>query len=178
MLGNTDPKNTVLPIPFVMYASGANRGFLLDQSSPSVMTGTMNVQTVPKGNAGFFANSTATGTYAVGTSSNSVVNATGCTQLPACAATMNLVVTAPVVPETTDIPADNATGVANPNTPVNLIFNLGSNGYGTLNTGVGTTTPPNYVIYAVTTTDFFMINVGVDSVNHTTVISPILYMAQ
>jgi hypothetical protein len=158
----------------VMYASGANRGFLLDQASASVMTGTMNPQTAPKGSGGFFANSTAAGTYAVATSSNSVANPSGCAQLPACTATMNLVVTAPVVPETSGIPASNVTGVVNPgNTAVNLIFNLGSNGYGTINPQLGvTTTPPNYVIYGVTTTDFFMIDVD------SGVTSPILYMAQ
>ena len=48
--GNTRSDNrAVLPIPFVLYASGANRGFLLDQSSSSVMTGTMNSRLHPSG---------------------------------------------------------------------------------------------------------------------------------
>jgi hypothetical protein len=173
LLGNPGAQNgAVLPIPFVLYASGANRGFLLDQSSSAVMTGTMNQQSSPNG--GFFANSTAVGTYAVATSSNSVANISGCAQLPACFATMNLVVTTPVVPETSGIPASNVTGVANPgNVPVSLLFNIGSNGYGTISPQVGATTnPPNYVTYGVTNTDFFMIDID------SGVTSPILYMAQ
>src|SRR6202158_5687849 len=42
MLGNPNASTAVAPLPFVLYASGANRGFLLDQSSPAVMTGTMD----------------------------------------------------------------------------------------------------------------------------------------
>jgi hypothetical protein len=42
MLGNPGANPVVKPLPFVLYASGANRGFLLDQSSSSVITGTMN----------------------------------------------------------------------------------------------------------------------------------------
>ena len=42
MLGNPGATPAVPPLPFVLYASGANRGFLLDQSSSSVITGTMN----------------------------------------------------------------------------------------------------------------------------------------
>jgi len=44
MLGNPGASPVVQPLPFILYASGANRGFLLDQSSSSVMTGTMNPQ--------------------------------------------------------------------------------------------------------------------------------------
>jgi hypothetical protein len=44
MLGDPTANPVKAPLPFVLYASGANRGFLLDQSSPSVMTGTMNPQ--------------------------------------------------------------------------------------------------------------------------------------
>jgi len=56
MLGN--------PLPFVLYASGQNRGFLLDQNSSSVMTGRMDPQ--GKGN-GFLAGSELPGTYAAAT---------------------------------------------------------------------------------------------------------------
>ena len=52
MLGNPDATPVVSPLPFVLYASGANRGFLLDQSSLSVMTGTINPQGVGGGNFG------------------------------------------------------------------------------------------------------------------------------
>lgn len=44
MLGNPLATPAVPPIPFILYASGANRGFLLDQSSSAVITGTMNPQ--------------------------------------------------------------------------------------------------------------------------------------
>jgi hypothetical protein len=44
MLGNPAASTVVAPIPFVLYASGADRGFLLDQSSSAVMTGTMDPQ--------------------------------------------------------------------------------------------------------------------------------------
>ncbi|MGA2356703.1 MAG: hypothetical protein ABSG02_19590 [Terriglobales bacterium] len=67
MLGNPTAKTVVPPIPFVLYASGQNRGFLLDQSSSSVMTGTMNPQ--GKG-SGVFANSELPGTFAAVTISS------------------------------------------------------------------------------------------------------------
>jgi len=38
LLGNPTGSSPVNPIPFVLYASGANRGFLLDQNSSSVIT--------------------------------------------------------------------------------------------------------------------------------------------
>jgi hypothetical protein len=44
MLGNPNASPAVSSIPFVLYASGANRGFLLDQSSRAVMTGEMDPQ--------------------------------------------------------------------------------------------------------------------------------------
>src|SRR5208283_2695482 len=62
MLGN--PSTNTAPIPFILYASGANRGFLLDQSSPSVITGTMNPQ--GKG-AGILSPSELAGTFAAAT---------------------------------------------------------------------------------------------------------------
>jgi hypothetical protein len=64
MLGNPGANPVVAPLPFVLYASGANRGFLLDHSSSSVMTGTMNPQ--GKG-GGIFGGSTLPGTYAAAT---------------------------------------------------------------------------------------------------------------
>ena len=72
MLGNPDVTPVVAPLPFVLYASGANRGFLLEQggSSPpdtSVMTGTMN----PQGKAGGgFAGSELPGTFGAATTSS------------------------------------------------------------------------------------------------------------
>jgi hypothetical protein len=67
MLGNPDATPVVAPLPFVLYASGANRGFLLDQSNSSVMTGTMNPQ--GKGGGGF-AGSELPGTYGAATTSS------------------------------------------------------------------------------------------------------------
>lgn len=64
MLGNPSANPVVAPIPFILYASGANRGFLLDQSSSSVMTGTMKPQ--GKG-SGIFSGTELPGTYAAAT---------------------------------------------------------------------------------------------------------------
>ena len=64
MLGNPATTPAGAPLPFVLYASGANRGFLLDQKSSSVMTGTMNPQ--GKG-SGLFGGSSLPGTYAAAT---------------------------------------------------------------------------------------------------------------
>ena len=44
MLGNPNASPAVSPLTFILYASGANRGFLLDESTAAVMTGTMNPQ--------------------------------------------------------------------------------------------------------------------------------------
>jgi hypothetical protein len=66
MLGNPSANPVVAPLPFVLYAIGQNRGFLLDQSSSSVMTGTMN----PEGKGGgAFAASELAGTFAAATTS-------------------------------------------------------------------------------------------------------------
>jgi hypothetical protein len=67
LLGNPGASPVVAPLPFILYASGANSGFLLDQSSSSVMTGTMNPQ--GKG-GGILGGSTLPGTYAVATTSS------------------------------------------------------------------------------------------------------------
>ena len=64
MLGNPTTTPAGVPLQFVLYATGANRGFLLDQKSSSVMTGTMNPQ--GKG-SGLFGGSTLPGTYAAAT---------------------------------------------------------------------------------------------------------------
>jgi hypothetical protein len=71
MLGN--PNASLAPLPFILYASGANRGFLLDQSSTSVMTGTMN----PQGSgSGSFAASELPGTYGAATTSSATAGVT------------------------------------------------------------------------------------------------------
>src|SRR6202521_86496 len=67
MLGDPTANPVKAPLPFVVYASGANRGFLLDQSSSSVMTGTMN----PQGKSGgAFAGSELPGTFCAATTSS------------------------------------------------------------------------------------------------------------
>jgi hypothetical protein len=67
MLGDPTKNPVVPPLPFVLYASGANRGFLLDQSSPAVMTGTMDTQP----SKATYTPSQLPGTYASATISNS-----------------------------------------------------------------------------------------------------------
>jgi hypothetical protein len=47
LLGNPNASPVVAPLTFVLYASGANRGFLLDQNSMAVMTGSMEPQLTP-----------------------------------------------------------------------------------------------------------------------------------
>jgi hypothetical protein len=66
MLGNPNSSPVIAPLPFVLYASGANRGFLLDQSSAALMTGTMAPQT-----PNLYAPTELPGTYAGATISNS-----------------------------------------------------------------------------------------------------------
>ncbi len=64
LLGNPSASPVVPPLPFVLYAAGANRGFLLDQSSSAVMTGPM----YPQGSGnGLLAPSEMPGTYAAAT---------------------------------------------------------------------------------------------------------------
>jgi hypothetical protein len=63
---NTTPAQ---PLPFVLYASGPNRGFLLDQSSSSVMTGTMSPQ--PSSIVDSYAFAELAGVFAAATISNS-----------------------------------------------------------------------------------------------------------
>jgi hypothetical protein len=67
LLGNPNASPVVAPITFILYATGTNRGFLLDQSSSSVMTGAMNPQ--GKG-SGAFAASELAGPYAAATTSD------------------------------------------------------------------------------------------------------------
>ena len=166
ILGSPNASPAVAPIPFILYASGANRGFLLDQSSAAVITGTMNTQTAFKQNFGSFAQSEATGTYAVATNSNSVPNVSTCSGLTSCYATMNLVLTSP------GNNVFNVSGVENPNSQsISAVYTLQSSGVGTIGP-ISPATAPNFVIYALTQTDFFMMELDPG------VVSPILLMAQ
>ncbi|HSZ61149.1 MAG TPA: hypothetical protein VK828_05100 [Terriglobales bacterium] len=135
MLGNPDASPAVPALPFVLYASGANRGFLLDQSSSSVMTGTMN----PQGSGGgTFAASELPGTYAAATTSSGDPAAT-----PLAA---NLLLTSP------GSAVYNVFGTPyppGPTQPLNGSYTLSDLGTGT----IALTTPSvkNYVIYTVDT---------------------------
>jgi hypothetical protein len=66
LLGNPNANPVVPPLTFVLYASAPNQGFLLDQSSPSVITGTMYSQLKNH----FFAESEIPGTHAAATTSS------------------------------------------------------------------------------------------------------------
>jgi hypothetical protein len=157
MLGNTNP--VVAPLPFVLYASGANRGFLLDQSSPAVMTGSMEPQ-LP---AGFnYTPSELPGTYAAATIANSDSGIEPVVQ--------NLLLTSPggtpLVYDVTGV--QNTTNGSQSLTGTYTMLNNNTGG------GTGTitlTSPPppavaNYVIYAIDAsssnsviTDFMMMGV-------------------
>jgi hypothetical protein len=164
MLGDPTAKTVVPPIPFVLYASGANRGFLLDQSSSAVITGTMNPQ--GKGGGGL-TNSELPGTYAAATTSG------GSSAVTPIAANLLLISPGSNAADTvggTQYPAGQTlTGTAT--------FTTGAAG-----TGVGTFTltapsAQTYVLYAVDTNgcsgsspvcsiqDFFMIDVTAKTPN-------------
>jgi len=69
MLGNPNANPVAQPLTFVLYASGANRGFLLDQSSAAVMTGSMDPQITPNGFS--YTPTELPGTFAAATVGNS-----------------------------------------------------------------------------------------------------------
>jgi hypothetical protein len=155
LLGNPGASPAVAPFPFVLYASGANRGFLLDQSSASVMTGTMNPQ--GKG-SGTFSGSELPGTFAAATTSS------GDSAVSPLAA--NLLLTSP------GNAAFNVSGTEYQNlgsAAVTGTYTMNVTGTGTIPLTVPST--QNYVIYAVDTAgctgsnpvctilDFFMIDV-------------------
>jgi hypothetical protein len=165
MLGDPTQKTPVPPIPFVLYASGNSRGFLLDQSSSAVITGTMNPQ--GKGGGGL-TNSELPGTYAVATTSS------GSSAVSPIAANLLLVSPGNNAADTiggTQYPAaQTLTGTAT--------FSTGAAGSGV---GSFTLTAPSaqtYVFYSVDTNgcsgsspvcsvqDFFMIDVTAKNPNH------------
>jgi|SRR5580658_422687 hypothetical protein len=145
MLGNPGATPVAAPLPFVLYASGANRGFLLDQSSPSVMTGTMNAQgkalIVPPLGAVFSA-SYLPGTYAAATtiSGNSAVT-------PIAA---NLLLDVETQAGVTTYNLSGTEYPPGPSKPLAGIYSLGAAGDGTI-APVSPATTPNYAIYALGT---------------------------
>ncbi len=165
MLGNPDASPVVAPLPFVLYASGANRGFLLDQSS-AVIAGTMNPQGA--GN-GAFDPTELPGTYAAASTNSGIAAAD-----PIAA---NFLLT--------------STGSAVFNVSGTLYQDQGSgsvtgsytlpNDLGTGTIVLGTTPSQNYVIYVVdssgcgkstlvcTIEDFYMIDTTSGDKNPTTI---------
>jgi hypothetical protein len=132
-------------LPFVFYASGANRGLLLDQSSPEVRTGAMDPQAAPNGG---FAPSELPNTYAAGTASNATSGV-----IPIAA---NLLLTSPGS-QTYNVSGTQYTFTSG----LQAVAVTGT--YTLMLTGTGTialTTPSaNYVIYATDPTHFEMIDV-------------------
>jgi hypothetical protein len=129
----------------VFYASGKNRGFLLDQSSAAVMAGAMD----PQIGSGSFAPSELPGTYALGTVSNAT---SGVTPMA-----VNLLLTSP------GNLVYNVGGTRYPG-PVAV-----TGSYAVLTTGTGTivlTTPTaNYVMYTIDASHFEMIDVDTSVTN-------------
>jgi hypothetical protein len=141
MLGDPTASPVVAPLPFVLYASGANRGFLLDQSSSSVMTGTMN----PQGKTAInFPGSTLPSTFAAASTSS------GSPAVDAMAANLLLtfVNTGACTSECvngTQYDAANPGGVTLAGT-----YSIQSSGNGTIALGPAPSTQ-NFVIYALDT---------------------------
>jgi hypothetical protein len=156
MLGNPTSTPVVAPVQFLLYASGANRGFLLEQgssSSPdtSVMTGTMTPQA--KG-GGILSGDELPGTYAAATIGS------GSSRVDPIAA--NLLFTwansaqNPLNPAGCTSECVNGTQYDSVNyNPVGVPLTGASTGYSLQDTGNGTialTNPTqNYVIYVVDT---------------------------
>jgi hypothetical protein len=141
LLGDPTAKTVVAPLPFVLYASGANRGFLLDTSSRSVITGTMS----PQGKVAFgFPGSALPGTFAAATADS------GSSAVDAIAANLLLtwVNTGACTSECvsgTQYDANNIGGV-----PLAGTYSIQSTGNGTITLGTAPSTQ-NFVIYALDT---------------------------
>ena len=149
MLGNPAANPVVAPLPFILYASGANRGFLLDQSSAAVMTGTMDPQPTQ---STFYTNTEMPGTYAAATIPDSNTNVVQ-------PVVQNLLLTSP------GNGVFNLTGTQNPNSQsLTGTYSISDGGYGSITL----TSPPapavaTNVIYAIdfdatnfVVTDFMM----------------------
>jgi hypothetical protein len=137
LLGDPAATPVVPPVHFVLYLSAANRGFLLDQSSQAVMTGTMDPQKV----GGFFAPSELAGPFAVATTTSGTP---GVSQVEA-----NLLLTSPGngvfnvggSQDETDAGGQNAAQV------LTGIYDIDAGGVGTIKLTAPATA--NYVIYAI-----------------------------
>ena len=176
MLGNPGASPVVPPLPFILYASAPNRGFLLEcntsscsNSDQSVITGTMTPQRSPTG--GFF-NAGMTGTYAVATNSNSLSG--GCnTLMPSCVLEGNLLLTSPGILSGQQAPSFPVNGTENGEsiTGSSSAYNITLSGTGTLSATVNSNTA-NYVLYAIDGTDYYLLE------EDKGVPSPVLFMSQ
>jgi hypothetical protein len=168
MLGNPAASPVLAPLPFVLYASGPNRGFLLDENSTAVMTGTMTPQKAPTQTQGIFFNAAMVGTYAAATFSNSLPS--GCSLMPSCAVAANLLLTSPGSVNN-QAPTFPVNGTENGATISGGSYNIVSSGTGTLSATVNSNAA-NYVLYAIDETDFYLIE------EDSKVPSPVLFMSQ
>ena len=147
LLGDPTKTTPVPPLPFVLYASGANRGFLLDQSSSSVMTGTMTPQGKIPCSVGFCAlsNSELPGTYAAATTNS------GSSTVSPIAANLLLDEQTPQTgPVTYNVSGTEYPPFVPPLQPVVGTYTLEFAGNGTI-VPVPPATTPNYSIYVVGT---------------------------
>lgn len=156
MLGNPNAP-VISPLPFVLYASGASSGFLLDQSS-AVITGTMAAQS----SSVSFAPASLPGTFAVATASNSSPSITPLT--------MNLLLTSP------GNSVFNVSGTQNPGgiAVSGGAYDVQTSGSGTLSTTTGSGTA-DYVLYGVDLSHFYLMR---DATKDAGVPSAILYVAE
>lgn len=161
MLGNPNGSPVVSPLPFVLYASGASSGFLLESdSATTVIAGTMTTQ--PNSANGSFVPAGLPGTYAVATASNSS---------PSIAPlTMNLLLTSP------GNSVFNVTGTENPGglAITGGAYDVQFTGTGTLSTTTGSGTA-DYVLYGVDLTHFYLMR---DATKDAGVPSAILFVAE
>ena len=174
MLGNPGASPVVAPLPFVLYASGPDHGFLLDQNSTAVMTGTMMPTKAPAG--GTFTNATITGTYAMTTNSNSLTSPGSCSLMPSCAVAGSLLLTSPRFMD----PSFLVNGALNGQTISASSYNIDNVNISSVGSGGGVGTlsattasgAANYAIYAIDGTDFYLIE------EDSKVPSPVLFLSQ
>ena len=164
LLGNSSTCGGT-PLPFVFYASGANRGLLLDQSSAAVMVGGMDPQGTNLG--GTFAGSTLPGTYAAATvgDANSSVSPLAGNLLLTFTGTSNLNVAG------TLYQPGAVTGTAGS-------YTILSDGTGTITlTPPGAANADNFVFYAIDTSHFWMIQTK-DTTGNTPANPAVIFMQQ
>ena len=137
LLGDPAANPVVPPVRFVEYLSAANRGFLLDQSSAAVFTGTMT----PQKGIGLFAGTELAGAFAAATVDSGTP---GVTQVEA-----NLLMESPGNDVLNVAGAQDATdaGGQHPAQSLAGTFTLDAPGTGTM--VLTAPTAANYVIYAV-----------------------------